>query len=68
MIPSAYPDPQTVASLTAAMLLDVGAVHLRPDDPFTLSSGEASPTYVDCRALIGYPRLRSQLMDFLACT
>lgn len=68
MIPTAYPDRQEIARLTAAMLWDIGAVHFRPEDPFTLASGLPSPTYVDCRKLISYPRIRSTLMDFLAIT
>ncbi|MEK6215816.1 MAG: orotate phosphoribosyltransferase, partial [Boseongicola sp.] len=34
----------------------------------TLASGLPSPTYIDCRKLISYPRIRSTLMDFLAVT
>ncbi len=68
MIPSSYPDAPTIARLTAEMLWDIGAVHFRPEDPFTLASGLPSPTYIDCRKLISYPRIRSTLMDFLTCT
>ena len=68
MIPSAYPDPREIARLSAAMLLDIGAVDFRPDEPFTLTSGLPSPTYVDCRKVISFPRVRSTLMDFMAIT
>jgi orotate phosphoribosyltransferase len=37
-------------------------------DPFTLASGLPSPTYIDCRKLISYPRIRATLMDFLTVT
>jgi orotate phosphoribosyltransferase len=37
----------------AAVLLRAGAVHLRPDDPFTFASGLRSPIYCDNRLLIG---------------
>ena len=50
------------------MLLESGAVDFRADDPFTLASGLPSPTYVDCRKLISYPRIRATLMDFLTAT
>ena len=68
MIPSTFPTPQEIARLSARMLLEIGAVDFRPDEPFTLASGLPSPTYVDCRKLISYPRIRSALMDFLTVT
>ncbi|MGY6412443.1 MAG: orotate phosphoribosyltransferase [Alkalilacustris sp.] len=67
MIPSAYPDPQTMARMTARALLDIRAVHFNAAEPFTFASGLRAPTYIDCRKLISYPRIRSTLMDFLAC-
>lgn len=68
MIPSHYPNPETIAELTANMLLDIEAVHFNADEPFTLASGLPSPTYIDCRKLISFPRIRSTLMDFLTVT
>ena len=68
MIPSSYPEPQEMARLTARMLLEINAVHFNAETPFTLSSGLPSPTYIDCRKLISYPRIRSTLMDFLTVT
>jgi len=66
MLPTAHPDDATMARLTARMLWEVGAVAFRPEEPFTLSSGKPSPTYIDCRRLIAFPRVRATLMDFLA--
>ncbi|WP_108482427.1 orotate phosphoribosyltransferase [Oceaniglobus ichthyenteri] len=68
MIPSGFPDKKDMARLTAGMLLEIGAVHFNADTPFTLASGLPSPTYIDCRKLISYPRIRSVLMDFLTVT
>ncbi|SDX45540.1 orotate phosphoribosyltransferase [Roseicitreum antarcticum] len=68
MIPSSYPDRATMARLTARMLLDIKAVHFNATEPFTFASGLRAPTYIDCRKLISYPRIRSTLMDFLSCT
>jgi len=68
MIPSSYPAPEDIARLSARMLLEIQAVHLNAADPFTLASGLPSPTYIDCRKLISYPRIRSTLMDFLTVT
>jgi len=68
MIPSSYPDKTEMARLTARMLLEIKAVHFNAEDPFTLASGLPSPTYIDCRKLISYPRIRATLMDFLTVT
>ena len=68
MISSNYPANSEIASLTARMLLEVKAVHFNSKNPFTLASGLPSPTYIDCRKLISYPRVRSTIMDFLAIT
>jgi len=59
------PDPATVARLTARMLLDIRAVHFNAAEPFTFASGLKAPTYIDCRKLISYPRIRSALMDWM---
>lgn len=55
-----------MAELTARMLLEVKAIEFRPEKPFIFSSGWASPVYIDCRALISFPRLRRALMRFAA--
>ena len=68
MIPSAFPPKSEIARLTARALLEIKAVHFNTETPFTLASGLPSPTYIDCRKLISYPRIRSVLMDFLAVT
>jgi orotate phosphoribosyltransferase len=68
MIPSSYPPTAEIARLTARMLLEIKAVHFNAEEPFTLASGLPSPTYIDCRKLISYPRIRSTLMDFLTVT
>ena len=68
MIPTSYPDAPEMARLTARMLLEIGAVNFNTDTPYTLASGLPSPSYIDCRKLISYPRIRSTLMDFLTVT
>ena len=68
MIPATFPPAEEMARLTARALLEVQAVAFRPEEPFILSSGLPSPTYIDCRKLISFPRIRSMLMDFLAAT
>lgn len=63
-----FVDKALMADLTARMLLEVGAVHFRADEPYRFTSGLASPVYIDCRKLIAYPRIRNTLMDFAAST
>lgn len=68
MIPTSYPTREEIARLTARMLLEIKAVNFNTKDPFILASGLPSPSYIDCRKLISYPRIRSTLMDFLTIT
>ncbi|QDY68962.1 orotate phosphoribosyltransferase [Qingshengfaniella alkalisoli] len=68
MLPTSFPPKDEIARLTARMLLEIKAVHFNAAEPYTLASGLPSPTYIDCRKLISYPRIRSTLMDFLTCT
>jgi len=68
MIPTTYPTQQEIARLTARMLLEIGAVNFNTDEPYILASGLPSPSYIDCRKLISYPRIRATLMDFLTVT
>ncbi len=64
MFGNGFPPDAEMARLTARMLLEIRAVHFRPDEPYRLTSGLASPVYIDCRKLISYPAVRSALMDF----
>ena len=68
MIPTSHPTAEDMAQLTAQMLLEIGAVDFNSKEPFTFASGKQAPTYVDCRKIISYPRVRSTLMDFLTVT
>lgn len=66
MIPTAFPAKEEMARLTAGMLIEIGAIDFNAAEPFTHASGKKAPTYVDCRKLISFPRIRATLMDFLA--
>ena len=68
MIPSSFPPQSEIARLTARALIEISAVHFNAAEPYTHASGKKAPTYIDCRKLISYPRIRSMLMDFLAVT
>ena len=50
----------------ADLLLQIEAVHFRPNQPFQLASGNPSPVYVDCRRIISFPETRSEIVGFLA--
>jgi orotate phosphoribosyltransferase len=68
MIPSSFPTKDEIARLSARMLLEIGAVNFNTDEPYILASGLPSPSYIDCRKLISFPRIRSTLMDFMTVT
>ncbi len=59
----ALPDKNTVATRTAEMFLETGAVRFMAEKPFIFTSGWASPVYNDCRWLISFPKVRSAIMD-----
>lgn len=52
----------------AQQLLSIGAVELRPNDPFTWASGVKSPIYCDNRLTMSYPAVRKAIADALAET
>lgn len=49
----------TLASQIAADLLDIQAVYLKPENPFTWASGIKSPIYTDNRIALSYPETRN---------
>ena len=50
----------------AKELLSIGAVFLRPDDPFTWASGIKSPIYCDNRLTLSAPSVREKIEAGLA--
>jgi orotate phosphoribosyltransferase len=54
------------AQRIASHLLDVKAVSLRPDQPFTWASGILSPIYCDNRITLSYPAIRKDIAQELA--
>lgn len=49
-------------------LLSIGAVFLRPDDPFTWASGIKSPIYCDNRLILTAPEVRNMVEEAIAET
>lgn len=64
MFSNAFPSRKQMAEMTAKMLIEIKAVHFQADKPYILTSGLASPVYIDCRKIISYPRIRNAMMDF----
>lgn len=52
--------------LIAKDLLSIGAVFLKPDDPFTWASGIKSPVYTDNRLTLTAPEVRTHIENGLA--
>lgn len=50
----------------AKLLLEIEAVFLSPNAPFTWASGMKSPIYCDNRLILSYPKARSQVESALA--
>ncbi len=53
---------ELIAAETAQHLLQINAIKLNPENPFTWASGWKSPIYCDNRLALSYPNVR----DFLA--
>lgn len=60
---SRTPEQKQAALTTARILLEIQAVNFRPEEPYILTSGWASPVYVDCRKVISFPRARQKICE-----
>jgi orotate phosphoribosyltransferase len=52
--------------IMAKHLLSIGAVQLRPNEPFTWTSGIKSPIYCDNRLTLSYPKVRKDIAKGMA--
>lgn len=57
---------QTIEKAVAESLLDIKAVMLRPENPFTWASGWKSPIYCDNRKVLSYPEIRENICRWMA--
>lgn len=57
---------ESVERIVAKSLLDIKAVMLRPDKPFTWASGWLSPIYCDNRRILSFPELRENVCRWMA--
>lgn len=55
-----------IALEVASELLNIGAVALRPQEPFTWTSGIKSPIYCDNRLTMSYPAVRDLIAESFA--
>lgn len=56
----------TTAKEVAKLLLQINAIKLNSENPFTWASGWKSPIYCDNRIILSYPEIRNQIADFMA--
>ncbi|WP_432412954.1 orotate phosphoribosyltransferase [Rasiella sp. SM2506] len=54
------------AHKTAELLLQINAIKLQPQNPFTWASGWQSPIYCDNRITLSYPMIRTYLREQIA--
>ncbi|MBN4082851.1 MAG: orotate phosphoribosyltransferase [Lutibacter sp.] len=54
------------AKKTAELLLQIKAIKLQPNEPFTWASGWKSPIYCDNRTTLSFPQIRNYLSENLA--
>ena len=57
---------EQTAAETAKHLLQINAIKLKPENPFTWASGWKSPIYCDNRLALSYPKVRDFLAENLA--
>jgi orotate phosphoribosyltransferase len=57
---------KNTAKKTAELLLQINAIKLKPENPFTWASGWKSPIYCDNRILLSYPSIRNFIKDEMA--
>jgi len=54
------------AKKTAELLLQINAIKLKPENPFTWASGWKSPIYCDNRIILSYPLIRNYVKEQMA--
>jgi len=57
---------KNTAKKTAELLLQINAIKLNPQDPFTWASGWKSPIYCDNRIVLSFPPIRNYVREEMA--
>ena len=65
-MPNTSADLTAVGRETARILLDIKAVNFRPEEPYKLTAGWASPVYIDCRQIISFTAERRRIIGTAA--
>ena len=55
-----------VANRIGEMLLSTEAIQYYKEKPFVFVSGRVSPVYIDCRRLLSFPDVRTEIIDQMA--
>ena len=56
------PARRAAGQATAKRLIEIAAVNFRPEEPYTLTAGWASPVYIDCRKVISFLEARRHII------
>jgi orotate phosphoribosyltransferase len=62
----AYYGMGVVEQFVAELLLQINAIKLQPQEPFTWASGWKSPIYCDNRITLSYPAIRNYIREHIA--
>ena len=54
---------KNTAKKTAELLLQINAIKLKPENPFTWASGWKSPIYCDNRVILSFPEIRNYVRE-----
>jgi orotate phosphoribosyltransferase len=57
---------KATAKQTAKLLLQINAIKLQPNEPFTWASGWKSPIYCDNRIILSFPSIRNYVRETMA--
>ena len=57
---------KNTAKKTAELLLQINAIKLKPENPFTWASGWKSPIYCDNRIILSFPIIRNYVREEIA--
>lgn len=57
---------KATAKQTAKLLLQINAIKLQPNKPFTWASGWKSPIYCDNRLVLSFPPIRNYIRDTMS--
>lgn len=57
---------EETAQKTAELLLQINAIKLQPENPFTWASGWHSPIYCDNRIILSFPEIRNYVKSEIA--